>query len=69
MLFIGFRIGVTRDASEYGKIIWVDVAIITLIPYSLMLTAIDREMLDIMIEGSGFPCDFAMAGSAVRSKS
>ena len=42
--------------------------IITLVPYALMLSAIDWEKLVIMIKGSRYPCIFAVTGSAVCSK-
>ena len=69
MLFIGFRIGVTSDTSEYGIIIRVGVTIIAIIPFTLMLSTIDREVFDIVIESSWFPCVFTMTGCAVGSKS
>ena len=56
-------------SCEYRKIIRVGMAIITLIPFALVLSAIDREVFDIVIESSWLPCVFTMTGCAVGSKS
>ena len=56
MILVGFTAGVTRDTGKYGIVSRRGMAVNTLIPFSLMLPAINREILIVMIEGGRHPC-------------
>ena len=56
MILVGFIAGVTRDTGKYGIVSRRGMAVNTLIPFSLMLPAINREILIVMIEGGRHPC-------------
>ncbi len=51
---------VAVDATEEGKIARAGVAIDTLIPFILMLAAVDREILLVMVKSGRIPGCFGM---------
>ena len=68
VFLICLRICMTGYASKFCIIGWVEVAISTLTPLSIMLPTIDWEILKIVVEGSGLPSTFRMAGSTLLRK-
>ena len=53
------------ETSKNGGIIWVGMAIVALVPISRVRSAVDREMLGIMVPGRRHPCILRVAGLAV----
>ena len=68
MVIIGFRIGMAARTTKFCKVIWVDMAIQTFIPFAFMCSTINREVLTIVIKGSRCPRSIIMARSAVGRK-
>ena len=53
VVIIRFRIGMTHRATEIRKIVGIGMAINALTPFPFVLTAVNREILRIVIEGGG----------------
>lgn len=68
VFFIGFRIHVAIDASHLCIIGWIAVTIDTLVPFSFMLAAVDREIPAIVIKSGGHPGGLTVTGSTILRK-
>ena len=55
MLFLCFSTYVTGDTGEFTEVSWCRVAIHTCGPFSFMCSAVDREILSVMIKGGRCP--------------
>ena len=66
VLVIRLRVGMTSRAGKLRKVRRIRMAIGTLIPFALVLAAIDREMLPVVVKGSGRPCRFTMTTGTVH---
>lgn len=55
MVVVGLCLMMAGETSKNGVIIWVGMAIVALIPFSLVRSAVDREMLGIMVPGGRHP--------------
>ncbi len=65
VLIICFRVGMAGRAGELRKVGRVGMAIEALIPFSLMFTTVNWEILTIVVKGGGHPSRFAVATGAV----
>src|SRR5688572_9604698 len=70
MLLASFTAGVTSHTGVYGVVVWIGVAVITLIPCSLVPATVYGEILIIVIGVlSRCPDCFCMTQCTIRSKS
>ena len=65
VLIIGFRIGMTGCTSDYSIIGRIGMTIHTGIPFALVRTAINREILCVVVKIGWFPGGLTVAGSAI----
>lgn len=65
VLIIRFRIHMAGGAGKLGIVGRVDMAVCTLIPFALVLAAVDREILSVVIKGGRLPGGLRMAGDAI----
>jgi hypothetical protein len=55
VFFVRFSCGMTCDASKYGIVVWVGMALAALVPFILVLSTVNREVHIIMIPGGWHP--------------
>lgn len=65
---VGFRIGMAGDTSKFSVIRRVGMAIHTLIPFSFVLTAINWEILCVVVKRRRHPGIFSVAIRAIGRK-
>ena len=67
MLIGKFRLVImTDDATEHAIVIWVGVALRTHVPFTIMIAAVDREILIVMVERGRLPSGLGVALCAIR---
>jgi len=59
---------VTIDTCELAVVVGVVVTIRTRVPFTIVPSAIDREVLVIVVERRWVPCRFVMALSAIHGE-
>ena len=69
MILIGLRIGVTAHTGKLRVVVGVGMAVRTLIPFTLVRSAIDREILTVMVKISRCPGSLAVTARAGSRKS
>ena len=68
MLLVGFRVRMTVCTGHFGIVGRIAVTVGTLIPFSLVISAVNWKILGIMVEGSGCPGRFTVATGAIGRK-
>jgi hypothetical protein len=68
VLLIRIRIGMTVYTGNFSVIGRVGVAIGTLVPFSLVITAVYGEILCVMVKTGGRPCRFTVATGTIGRK-
>ena len=68
VFFVRFRIGMAVRTGHFGIVGRIAVTIGALIPFTLMISAVDREVLGIVIEIGGCPGCFIVATGAIGRK-
>jgi hypothetical protein len=61
VLTVGFSSRVAAQAIKLREIIRIGMAIGTLVPFTVMASAVNREILVIMIKGRWDPCELSVA--------
>lgn len=63
---VRFRVGVAGGTGEFSVVRRVGVAIHTGIPFAVVLSAVNREVLRIVVKSGGCPGTFRMTGGTIR---
>ncbi len=64
VIIVGIILVVAGEATEYGVVIWIRMAVCALIPFSFVLATVNWKIEVVMIPVGRFPCVLCMTGLA-----